>query len=125
MLRNEDEALKDADFIYTEVWYVLYNAELSKEERLKIFMPKYQVTSEMVKKASKHVKFLHCLPASRGEEVVDEVLDAPYSIAFDEAENRLTAMRGILIYLLKDRLSDENVHSAVKANLEKTLSEIF
>ncbi len=122
---NEDEALKDADFIYTDVWYGLYNAELSKEERLKIFMPKYQVTSEMVKKASKDVKFLHCLPASRGEEVVDEVLDAPYSIAFDEAENRLTAMRGILIYLLKDRLSDENVHSAVKANLEKTLSEIF
>lgn len=122
---NEDEALKDADFIYTDVWYGLYNAELTKEQRLAIFMPKYQVTEAMVKKASPDVKFLHCLPATRGEEVVDKVLDAPYSIAFDQAENRLTAMRGILVYLLKDKLSSECIENAAKAHVENELFKIY
>ncbi len=122
---DENEALKNADFVYTDVWYGLYNKELSKEERHAIFMPKYQVTDAMIKKAAPHVKFLHCLPATRGEEVLDEVLDAKYSIAFDQAENRLTAMRGILVYLLKDKLPAKCVEDAAKAYVEQELFKIF
>lgn len=102
---DEDIAMENADFIYTDVWYGLYEAELSEEERKKIFMPKFQVTSKMLECASENVKLMHCLPANRGEEVTSEVLDSNKSIVIDQAENRLTAMRALLVYFM-DKMNE-------------------
>ncbi|MEG1501455.1 MAG: putrescine carbamoyltransferase, partial [Clostridiales bacterium] len=95
------KAVSNADFIYTDLWWWV-DQEEEAEERRSFFMPQYQVTPELLAHAPKHVKFMHCLPASRGVEVVDAVMDSENSLIFDEAENRLSAQRALLVYFLYD-----------------------
>ena len=70
------------------------------ERRRRVFMP-YQVTEALMAKAAPDAIFMHCLPAHRGEEVTDEVIDEPQSVVFDEAENRLHAQKGILAWCMQ------------------------
>ena len=96
---DNPDAVEGADFIYTDVWYGLYDKETPKEVYMADFYPKYQVNDEMMAATENpNCKFLHCLPATRNEEVTDSVLDSENSLAWDEAENRLTAQRGLLLY---------------------------
>ena len=83
------EAVAQADFIYTDAWSWYGMGEEEVKRKPKIFKPKYQINLELMKAAPPHARFMHCLPALRGEEVTDEVMDSKQSIVFDEAENRL------------------------------------
>ncbi len=71
--------------------------ETTKEQRLSIFLPKYQVTTDLIRKAREDVIFMHCLPAHRGEEVQAEVIDGKWSVVFDQAENRLHVQKALLL----------------------------
>lgn len=92
------EAIKDADVVYTDTW-VSMGQEAEKAERQKIFMP-YQVNKELFSKAKSDAVFMHCLPAYRGFEVTEDVIDGPQSIIFDEAENRLHAQKAVMATLM-------------------------
>jgi len=92
------EAVKEADIVYTDVWTSM-GQENEKEERLQIFQP-YQVNAELMALAKSSAHFLHCLPAHRGEEVTEEVIDGPQSAVFQQAENRLHAQKAILKEIL-------------------------
>jgi ornithine carbamoyltransferase len=91
-------AAKEADVLYTDVW-VSMGQEGEKEEREKFFRP-YQVSKQLVRHAKEDCVVMHCLPAHRGFEITDEVIDGPRSIVFDQAENRLHAQKAILARLL-------------------------
>ncbi len=94
-----EEAVKDVDVVYTDVWASM-GMENEKKEREKIFK-NYQVNSEVLKKAKEDVMVLHCLPAHRGEEITEEVFEAHAKEIFDEAENRLHAQKAVMVKLLK------------------------
>jgi ornithine carbamoyltransferase len=87
MLRDPKEGVRDADFIYTDVWTSM-GQEAERELRMRVFRP-YQVNEELLSYAPKHAKIMHCLPAHRGEEITDGVLDSDRSIVLLQAENRL------------------------------------
>ncbi len=93
-------AVRHADILYTDVW-VSMGMEKEREERERIFLP-YQVNEKLVGAARPDVSVMHCLPAHRGLEITDEVVDGPHSIVFDEAENRLHAQKAILVRLLSE-----------------------
>jgi len=96
--QDPEEAIKDADVVYTDTW-VSMGQEAEKEQRLKVFMP-YQVNSSLFSKAKKDAMFLHCLPAYRGYEVTDKIIDGPNSCVFEEAENRLHVQKAIMVTLM-------------------------
>lgn len=98
ILEDPIEAVKNADVIYTDVWASM-GQEKEAEERKKKFM-KYQVNPELVKHAKEDYLFMHCLPAHRGDEVVDEVADSSNSVIFDEAENRLHVQKAIMALVM-------------------------
>jgi len=95
ILREPEEAVRGADVIYTDT-FVSMGDEAEREERLRVFLPKYQVREDLFRHAAKDALFMHCLPAHRNEEVTVEVLDGPRSIVWDEAENRLHTAKAIL-----------------------------
>ena len=97
------EAVSHADFIYTDLWWWV-GQEAEIPERQAAFMPRYQVNSDLLAAAPAHCKFMHCLPASRGVEATDEVMDSAQSIIFDQAENRLHTEKGLLVWLVYPRL---------------------
>lgn len=98
ILDDPVKAVKNADIVYTDVWASM-GQESEAAERRKKFM-KYQVNPKLVKNAKDDYLFMHCLPAHRGDEVVNEVADSPNSVIFDEAENRLHVQKAIMALVM-------------------------
>jgi ornithine carbamoyltransferase len=110
LLGDPHEAVAGADAVYTDAWTSM-GQEREENDRAKIFPP-YQVNAELMAEAAPHAVFMHCLPAHRGLEVTDEVMDSAQSLIFEQAENRLHAQKAILYLLLGggDRLPARSVH---------------
>ncbi len=92
------EAVKDVDIIYTDVWASM--GEKDKVDERTALLQKFQVNDELLKQAKDSAIVMHCLPAERGREITDRVMDGPHSVVFDEAENRLHAQKAIMVQLL-------------------------
>jgi ornithine carbamoyltransferase len=95
LTRDAAQAIADADVVVTDTWISMGQA--GGEAKLQAMMP-YQVTSALMARAKPGARFLHCLPAHRGEEVTEDVIDGPQSLIWDEAENRLHAQKSVLLW---------------------------
>ncbi|MDI6765775.1 MAG: ornithine carbamoyltransferase [Bacteroidota bacterium] len=100
IINDPKEAVKHADVIYTDVWASM-GQEAEKEERMKNFKS-YQVNKKLFSLAKSDAIFMHCLPAHRGEEVTNDVIDSKNSVVFDEAENRLHTQKAVMVKLMKE-----------------------
>jgi ornithine carbamoyltransferase len=96
--RDPYKAVEGADVVYTDVW-VSMGQEREREKRVRDLQP-YRVTVDLMSRAKKDAIFMHCLPARRGEEVVDEVIDGKWSVVWDQAENRKHAQKGLLALII-------------------------
>jgi ornithine carbamoyltransferase len=94
---DPEAAVKGADCVVTDTWVSMGDRNGERRHNL---LKRYQVNARLMAKAKPDAIFMHCLPAHRGEEVTDEVIDGPQSVVFDEAENRLHAQKGILAWCL-------------------------
>ena len=92
------EAAKDADVLYTDVWASM-GKEIEQEDRREVFV-NYQINQNVMNVAQKDAIVLHCLPAHRGEEITEEVLESKQSVVFDQAENRLHVQKAIMVLLM-------------------------
>ncbi|PIU45557.1 MAG: ornithine carbamoyltransferase [Ignavibacteriales bacterium CG07_land_8_20_14_0_80_59_12] len=101
VLHDPKEAVRSADVIYTDVWASM-GQEAEAEARKEIFKP-YQVNAALMKLAKPDAIFMHCLPAHRGDEVTDDVIDSTQSVVYDEAENRLHMQKAVMVDLMKAR----------------------
>lgn len=97
--RDPKEAAAGAEVLYTDVWTSM-GQEAEREKRLEVFRP-YQINRDLLAVADPRCLVMHCLPAHRGEEITDEVMDGPHSVVFDQAENRLHVQKAILEYLMR------------------------
>lgn len=95
---NPKEAVEDADVVYTDVWASMGQKHLAEQRRTTL--KDFQVNDDLLKYAKKDCIVMHCLPANRGEEITDEVMDGPHSVVFDQAENRLHIQKAIMVRLL-------------------------
>jgi ornithine carbamoyltransferase len=95
---DPEEAVKGADCVVTDTWISMGDRNGARRHNL---LKRYQVNARLMARAKPDAIFMHCLPAHRGEEVTDDVIDGPQSVVFDEAENRLHAQKGILTWCLE------------------------
>lgn len=101
LITDDLKTVKDADVIYTDVW-VSMGQEKERKKRIKIFKP-YQVNSKLLSLAKPDCIVMHCLPANRGLEITDEVLDGKNSVVIKQAENRLYVQKALMVYLFSQK----------------------